>query len=81
MYDPSIGRFLTEDPIGLKGGDANLYRYLGNSPLNAVDPSGLQATCHCEEQQQERFSFEKFQDKLRPNLIKEFTVEDVLTFP
>lgn len=28
-------------PIGFAAGDANLYRYVGNSPTNRVDPSGL----------------------------------------
>jgi RHS repeat-associated protein len=40
-YDPAIGRWLSEDPIGFEGGDANLYRYVGNSPTNWIDPSGL----------------------------------------
>jgi hypothetical protein len=43
MYDPSIGRFITEDPIGFDGNDVNLYRYCGNGPTNAVDASGLVA--------------------------------------
>ncbi len=41
MYDPTIGRFLSEDPIGFDGGDPNLYRYVGNSPPNGTDPTGL----------------------------------------
>ena len=41
-YDGSIGRFISEDPIGFNGGDANLYRYVGNSPTNAIDPNGLE---------------------------------------
>lgn len=41
MYDPRVGRFLSEDPIGFGAGDANLYRYVFNSPTNATDPSGL----------------------------------------
>jgi hypothetical protein len=41
MYDPIIGRWTTEDPIEFEGGDANLYRYVGNSPTNRSDPSGL----------------------------------------
>ncbi len=40
-YDPQLGRFISEDPIGFAAGDANLSRYVGNSTPNAVDPSGL----------------------------------------
>jgi len=39
-YDPKIHRFISEDPIGFAAGDANLYRYCGNSPTNFTDPSG-----------------------------------------
>jgi len=39
-YDPELGRFLSEDPIGLAGG-INLYAYVGNDPVNARDPYGL----------------------------------------
>lgn len=42
-YDARVGRFLSEDPIGFGGGDANLYRYVGNSPANYTDPTGLAA--------------------------------------
>ncbi len=41
MYDPTVGRFLTEDPIGFEGDPSNPYRYVGNNPLNATDPTGL----------------------------------------
>jgi RHS repeat-associated protein len=40
-YDPSIGRFLTEDPIAFMGG-INFYRYAANRPINTTDPSGLE---------------------------------------
>ena len=42
-YDPNINRFISEDTIGFAGGDANLYRYVGNSPTNFIDPDGQQA--------------------------------------
>ena len=38
-YDPAVGRFTTQDPIGLLGGD-NLYRYAPNA-LGWIDPLGL----------------------------------------
>ncbi|GLO02511.1 RHS repeat-associated core domain-containing protein [Pseudomonas putida] len=40
-YDPEIGRFITQDPIGLEGG-SNLYQY-APEPNGWVDPLGL--TC------------------------------------
>jgi RHS repeat-associated protein len=39
-YDSTVGRFISEDPIGFGGGDTNLYRYVGNSPTNYTDPTG-----------------------------------------
>jgi len=40
-YDPSIGRWTAKDPIDFSGGDVNLYGYVGNGPVNFVDPLGL----------------------------------------
>ncbi|WP_157732174.1 RHS repeat domain-containing protein [Thermogutta terrifontis] len=41
-YDATVGRWLSEDPIGFAGGDGNLYRYVGNVTQSRVDPLGLQ---------------------------------------
>lgn len=41
FYSPSLGRFMSEDPLGLAGGDVTLYRYVGNNPIMFVDPTGL----------------------------------------
>ena len=40
FYDPQLGRFISEDPIGLAGG-INSFAYVSNNPQNGVDPSGL----------------------------------------
>jgi RHS repeat-associated protein len=40
-YDPRIGRWTSKDPILFAGGQANLYVYVGNDPVNAVDVLGL----------------------------------------
>jgi RHS repeat-associated protein len=39
-YDPDLGRWLSRDPIGEQGG-TNLYRYVHNDSVNAIDPLGL----------------------------------------
>ncbi len=39
-YDPVVGRFISEDPLGFDGGDVNLYVYGGNNPTLYVDPEG-----------------------------------------
>jgi RHS repeat-associated protein len=37
-YNPTLQRFISEDPIGLKGGDANFYVYTGDSPYELRRP-------------------------------------------
>ena len=41
-YLPILGRFLNEDPIGIKGG-LNRYQYCDNNPLIKLDPQGTQS--------------------------------------
>ena len=39
-YDPAVGRFVSQDPLGLIAGP-NLYTFAGNDPINGADPSGM----------------------------------------
>jgi RHS repeat-associated protein len=43
-YDPTSGRFLSEDPIGF-GGGRNFYNYALGDPTNFSDPTGLLSLC------------------------------------
>ncbi len=39
-YDAKTRRFIQRDPLGLGGGE-NLYSYVGNNPIEKIDPLGL----------------------------------------
>ncbi len=41
-FDPRTGRFTAPDPIGLAGGDEDVYGYCLDDPVNGVDPVGLE---------------------------------------
>ena len=47
IYSPTLGRFLQIDPIGYDD-QVNLYAYVGNDPLNSIDPTGKQLTKSCD---------------------------------
>jgi RHS repeat-associated protein len=40
-YNAGTGRWTAKDPILFGGAQANLYVYVGNDPINLIDPSGL----------------------------------------
>ncbi|MFO0818420.1 MAG: LamG-like jellyroll fold domain-containing protein [Pirellulales bacterium] len=39
-YSPLSGQFTSDDPIGIAGGDVNVRRFVGNRPIQFVDPQG-----------------------------------------
>jgi RHS repeat-associated protein len=39
-YNPTPGRFISQDPLGMAGSGVNLYRYAADNPLNVTDPLG-----------------------------------------
>ncbi|MCA9982175.1 MAG: hypothetical protein KDD89_15125, partial [Anaerolineales bacterium] len=39
-YDAASGRWTSKDPLGFAGGDANLYAYVLNNPVNLIDSNG-----------------------------------------
>jgi len=46
-YSPGLKRFVSEDPIGLLGGDVNYYVYVWNGPINFFDSYGLLPMSKC----------------------------------
>ena len=40
-YAPSLGRWISQDPIGFSTADLNLYSYVSNGPIDSYDPTGL----------------------------------------
>jgi len=43
FYHPGLGRFIQTDPLGVSAGDMNLFRYVGDDPLDGSDPDGMYA--------------------------------------
>jgi RHS repeat-associated protein len=43
-FDPTIGRWINDEPVGYEAGDVNLYRYVGNAPCNVSDPTANTAS-------------------------------------
>ena len=47
-YSPSLGRFITRDPIGYASDNVNLFSYVSNMTISNLDIYGLQSTVCCE---------------------------------
>lgn len=55
------------EPFGYEAGDANLFRYVGNSPTNATDPSGLEKLGTLADIQALHDESQKIVDRIRKN--------------
>jgi RHS repeat-associated protein len=47
QFNSALGRYYQLDLAGYAAGDTNLYRYLANSPVSSLDPSGLATLGQC----------------------------------
>jgi RHS repeat-associated protein len=62
-YSPELHRFVSEDPLGLSSGDANLFSYVSNRPTNSNDPLGLKPDdSWCEDSNSSPSSFKQAGD-------------------
>ncbi len=48
FYAPSEGDFVSPDPLGLAGGQANIYAYTAQNPIDRIDPTGLDDSGLCQ---------------------------------
>jgi hypothetical protein len=65
-YDPSVGRFVNEDPIGFFGG-INKFDYVHNNPVNWADKYGTK--CGCPDPKEAREEIEQAEDEMVGNMI------------
>jgi len=64
-YDPSTGRWLSKDPIGISGG-LNMYAFCGDDPVNTSDAFGLCTTS--------QFNADRFMQYLKDDPILKWTL-------
>jgi RHS repeat-associated protein len=58
-YNPTLGRFMSEDPKGFDAGDYNLFRYCHNDPEDLTDPMGLEEESHYPRTEERKWDLDK----------------------
>jgi RHS repeat-associated protein len=63
-YSPTVGRWMSEDPIGFAGNDQNVQRYADNRPISFTDPAGTEVVHvrHSEPVVVDRYAFHVTKD-------------------
>jgi RHS repeat-associated protein len=69
-YNPTLGRFMSEDPKLFATGDYNLFRYCHNDPLDMTDPMGTDGIPNGDG----TYHFVLRSDVVVPNIIGEYVI-------
>ena len=91
-YDPSLGRYVQSDPIGLNSGSLSTFGYVDSSPLDLVDllgleasaglgngSSGLDSTCGCNMRAPSFFALTTFESARRDTSLDDSVRRGELT--
>ena len=74
-YDAAMGRFVQRDPIGLRAGDINWYRYCRNDVALNVDADGLEQYVFCSNDSTKGFRKDGKVDTFKPAKLPDYTYD------